>query len=51
MFLEDYDIDIAYHPVKVNVVIDTMSRRPVVCVAKLSTIGIKYEDQREGIVD
>lgn len=50
MFLEDNDIDIAYHLVKANVVVDAMSRRPVVCVAKLSTIGIKYEDQREGIM-
>lgn len=38
-FLADYDIDLAYHPSKVNVVIDALSRRPVACEAKLTTMG------------
>lgn len=50
-FLTDYDIEIAYHPNKVNVVVDALSRRSVICEARLAAMRIKYDDQREDIVD
>lgn len=43
-FLADYDIDIAYHPSKANVVVDALSRRPMLCGARLAAKEILYED-------
>lgn len=50
-FLADYDIDIAYYPNKVNVVVDALSRRQVACIPKLAAMGIEYENQREDVAD
>lgn len=35
-FLADYDIDVAYHPGKVNVVPDDLNRRLVTCGTRLA---------------
>lgn len=32
-------------------VMDALSRRPMECGARLSPLGIKYEDQREDVAD
>lgn len=39
-FLVDYDIDIVRHPGKANVVVDALSKKPLGCEARLSSIGI-----------
>lgn len=44
-------IDITYHPGKTTVVADTLNRNPVVCRARLSSMGIRYQDQREDVLD
>lgn len=51
MFFTDYDIDIASHLSMAYVVVDVLSRRPVVCGALLASMGIQYEDQREDVAD
>lgn len=51
MFFTDYDIDIASHLSMTYVVVDVLSRRPVVCGALLASMGIQYEDQREDVAD
>lgn len=32
-------------------VVDALSRRPVICGARLETMRVKYDDQREDVVD
>lgn len=50
-FLANYDIDITYYPEMTNVVADALSKRLVVCGARLSAMSIRYEDQREDVAD
>lgn len=47
----DYDIQIAYHPSKANVVVDALNRILVMCGARHAPMGIKYEDQFEDVAD
>lgn len=49
-FLADYDIHIAYHPGKTNMVANALSRRQVICGASLLAMSIIYDDQRENVV-
>lgn len=47
----DYDFDIALHLGKTNVAANALSKRPVVCGAKLEAMGIEYEDKREDVAN
>lgn len=40
-----FDIEITYRLGKVNIVFDSLSSRQVMCGARLTTMGIIYEDQ------
>lgn len=43
-FLANYDIDIAYHPSKANMVANALNRRLVECGARLLAMDIRYDD-------
>lgn len=47
----NYDIDTAYNLGKANVVANALSRTLIVCRARLSATGIKYEDQGEDVAN
>lgn len=32
-------------------VVDAINRRSVICVARLSAMGVRYEDEREDVAD
>lgn len=49
--LADFDIDISCYLGKVNVVVDALNKRLVICGAKLSAMIISYEDQREDVAN
>lgn len=51
LFLIDSNIDIAYHHDTVHVVVVALSRRMIICGARLAAIGIHYEDQSEYIAN
>lgn len=48
-FLLDYDIDIAYHPIKSNVMANPLSRRPITCGVRLAVTGRCVEDQLSNV--
>lgn len=50
-FLANYDIGIAYHSGKANVVIDALSKRLIVHGVGLVAVGTEYVDQREDAVN
>lgn len=43
-FLANYDIVITYHSGEANVVPDALSKRPIVCGARLTAMDIQYKD-------
>lgn len=43
-FLANYDIDIAYHPSKANMIANALNRRLVECGARLLAMDIRYDD-------
>lgn len=45
----DYDIEIAYYSGKANLVVDALSRRPMLCGARLAVMGIQFDDQRANV--